>query len=136
MADAAATALQNGMTFDQLVTDQGKTPADVLLGDFTRDGMVDAAVADAAFAVKASGGTTPVVQGSFGPVIVRVTNIRAETTKTLDDVREDIRHELALAAASQEILNVHDRFEDLRASGTTLEDATKEITDGVANYKG
>jgi len=127
MADAAATALQNGTTFDQLVTDQGKTPADGLLGDFTRAGRVGAAGAAAAFAVTAGGGTTPVVQGSCGPVIVRVTNIRAETTKTLDDVREDIRHELALAAASQEILNVHDRFEDLRASGSTLEDAAKEL---------
>ena len=127
MADAAANALRNGTTFDQLVTDQGKTSADVLLGDFTRDAMVDQNVAEAAFAVKTAGGTTPVVEGAFGPVIVRVTNIRPETVKTLEEVKEDLRKDLAIAAASSEILNVHDRFEDARASGATLADAAKEL---------
>ncbi len=127
MADAAANALRSGTTFDQLVTDQGKTSADVLLGDFTRDAMVDQNVAEAAFAVKTAGGTTPVVEGAFGPVIVRVTNIRPETAKPLDEVKEDIRKDLAIAAASSEILNVHDRFEDARASGATLADAAKEL---------
>ena len=127
MADAAANALRNGTTFDQLVTDQGKTSADVLLGDFTKDAMVDQNVAEAAFAVKTAGGTTPVVEGVFGPVIVRVTNIRPETAKTLDEVKEDIRKDLAIAAAGSEILNVHDRFEDSRASGASLADAAKEL---------
>ncbi len=126
MADGAANALRNGTTFDQLVTDQGKTSADVLLGDFTKDAMVDQKVADAAFAVKAAGGTTPVVEGAFGPVIVRITNIRPETTKTLDEVKEEIRKDLAVANASSEILNVHDRFEDARANGASLADAAKE----------
>ncbi|MBN9033536.1 MAG: peptidylprolyl isomerase [Rhizobiales bacterium 63-7] len=126
MADGAANALRNGTTFDQLVTDQGKTSADVLLGDFSKDAMVDQKVAEAAFAVKAAGGTTPVVEGAFGPVIVRITNIRPETTKTLDEVKEEIRKDLAVANASSEILNVHDRFEDARANGASLADAAKE----------
>ena len=127
MADGAANALRNGTTFDQLVTDQGKTSADVLLGDFTKETMVDQKIADAAFAVKTAGGTTPVVEGAFGPVIVRITNIRPETTKTLDEVKEEIRKELAINAASNEILNVHDRFEEVRANGATLADAAKEL---------
>ena len=127
MADAAANQLAAGVSFDQLVTDQGKTAADVLLGDFTKDKMPDAAVADAAFAVTKDGGTTAVVDGSFGPVIIRVSNIKPETAKTYDEVKEEIRKDLALAAASQDLLTVHDRYEDLRASGSSLTEAASEL---------
>jgi peptidyl-prolyl cis-trans isomerase D len=48
LADAAVAELSSGTTFDQLVSDQGKTAGDVLLGDFSRDKLPDAALADAA----------------------------------------------------------------------------------------
>lgn len=127
MADAAAAELASGTPFDQLVTDQGKTAADVLLGEFTKDRIPDPAIADAAFAVTAEGATTPVVEGAFGPVILRVTNIKEDYTRTFEEVKDEIRSELATAAAVQDILNVHDRFEDLRASGATLEETAREL---------
>ncbi|MEZ2127488.1 MULTISPECIES: SurA N-terminal domain-containing protein [unclassified Sinorhizobium] len=127
LADAAEQALKTGTSFDQLVTDQGKTATDVLLGEFTKDKVPDQATADAAFAVTMDGGTTPVVQGAFGPVILRITNIKPESAKTFDEVKEEIRKQLALVNASQQIIDVHDRFEDLRASGSTLQDAAKEV---------
>lgn len=127
LAAAAETALKSGTSFDQLVTDQGKTAADVLLGDFTKDKVPDQSVADAAFAVSKDGGTTPVIDGAFGPVILRISNIKPETTKTLEEVKEDIRKQLALVNASQEVLNVHDQIEDLRNSGQSLEDIAKQL---------
>src|SRR3546814_4372632 len=108
MAEAAVAQLKDGTTtFDQLVADQGKKPADVLLGDFTRENMPDASLADAAFAVTSEGGTTPVVEGAFGPVVLRVTNITPEPHKSFDEVQQDIRQQLALSAASQDALNAH-----------------------------
>lgn len=128
MAEAAAAQLADGSaTFDQLVTDQGKTTADVLLGDFTKEKMPDQKLAEAAFAVTSEGGTTPVVDGAFGPVILRVTNIKPESTRNFEEVKGEIRQRLALSVASQEVMNVHDRFEDIRASGATLEEAAKEV---------
>ncbi len=128
MADAAAAQLADGSaTFDQLVADQGKTASDVLLGQFSRETMPDQRLADAAFAVSQEGGTTPVVEGAFGPVILRVTDITPEATKSFDEVKEEVREQLALSSASQEILNTHDRFEDVRASGATLPEAAKEL---------
>jgi peptidyl-prolyl cis-trans isomerase D len=127
LAAAAETALKTGTNFDQLVTDQGKTASDVLLGEFTKDKVPDQAVADAAFAVTKDGGTTPVVAGSFGPVILRVTNIKPESTKSFDAVKEDIRKQLAVANASQDIINVHDHIEDLRGSGSSLEDIANQL---------
>ncbi|MVA21058.1 peptidylprolyl isomerase [Agrobacterium vitis] len=123
LAETAAQTLKNGKTFDQLVADQGKTATDVLLGDFTRADIPDQKLADAAFAVAKDSDTTPVVEGAFGPVILRVSNIKPSHTKTLDEVKDQIRADLAANAAAQQINDVHDRFEDMRASGSSLEEA-------------
>lgn len=125
-ADAAAAKLAAGTTFDALVTEQGKTASDVLLGDFRKDTMPTPKMAEAAFGVKTDGGTTGVTDGIVGPVIMRVTNIKPEVVKTLDDVKEDIRKELALVLANDEIENVYKSFEDVRASGASLAEAAKQ----------
>ncbi len=126
-ADAAAAKLAAGTPFEQLVTDAGKTASDVLLGDFSRNTVPDTKIADAAFAVKANGGTTGAIEGSFGPVILRISNIVPETTKGFDEVKDSIRKDLALGLASEEVLNVHDKFEDARASGATLAEAAAQF---------
>lgn len=127
MAEAALEELLKGTSFDQLVTDQGKTAGDVLLGDFTRDRLPDPTLAEAAFAVTAEGGTTGVVDGAFGPVILRVTNIKEGRTQSLDEVKEEIREALAEQAAIADLTAVHDQFEDLRAGGSTLKEAADQL---------
>lgn len=127
MAEAALQELQNGTSFDQLVADQGKTAGDVLLGDFTQDRLPDPTLAQAAFGVTAEGGTTAVVDGAFGPVILRITNIKEGRTRSLDEVKEEIREALAESAAIADITAVHDQFEDLRAGGSTLKEAAEQL---------
>ncbi|HSX75763.1 MAG TPA: SurA N-terminal domain-containing protein [Shinella sp.] len=122
-ADAAAAKLASGTTFDAIVAEQGKTAADVLLGDFTQANVPDQKFAEPAFAVAENGGTTPVIDGTFGPIILRVTNIRPESVKTFDEVKEELRNELALSEAADGILAVHDRLEDARAEGLGLAEA-------------
>src|SRR5690606_18856356 len=131
--EAAAVQLREGdRTFDQLVADQGTTTSDVLIGEFTRENMPDPALADAAFSVSTEGGTTEVVDGAFGPVVLLEANTTSETTRTFEEVEADIREQLALSAASQEVLNAHDRFEEIRANGATLEEAARELNLEVA----
>jgi peptidyl-prolyl cis-trans isomerase D len=125
-ADAAAAKLAAGTTFDALVAEQGKTASDALLGDFRKDTMPTPAMAEAAFSVKQDGGVTPVTDGLVGPVIMRVTNIRPEVVKSLDEVKEDIRKELALVLANDEIENVYKSFEDVRASGASLAETAQQ----------
>ncbi|MGV8936997.1 MAG: SurA N-terminal domain-containing protein [Allorhizobium sp.] len=127
MADAAAEELAAGTSFDQLVSDQGKTATDVLLGDFTKATVPDAKLADAAFAVEKDGGTTPVIDGTFGPVILRVTNITQGRTRSFDEVKDEIRSALANEAAVADVMTVHDQFEDLRASGSSLAEAAAKL---------
>ncbi|MDO9415433.1 peptidylprolyl isomerase [Pararhizobium sp.] len=126
-ADAAAAKLLAGTsTFDALVTEEGKTASDVLLGDFAIDAMPDQTIAKAAFAVAADGQTTPVIQGAFGPVILRITNIKPAAVKTFDEVKEELRKEISLVQASDEIMGIHDRFEDARISGLSLQEAADQ----------
>ncbi|MDR6758209.1 peptidyl-prolyl cis-trans isomerase D [Mycoplana sp. BE70] len=125
-ADEAAAKLASGTTYDALVAEQGKMATDVLLGDFSKATMPDQTLAEAAFAIAADGGTSPVVDGMFGPVILRATNIRPENTKSFDEVKDELRNELALAQASQDLMAVHDRFEEAQANGAKLEEAASQ----------
>ncbi len=126
-ADAAAAKLSSGTSFDDLVKAEGKTSADVLLGEFSKDRVPDAKVAEAAFAVAADGGVSPVVEGAFGPVILRVTNIRPEAVRSFDEVKEELRKDIALSAASEEVMRLHDKIEDERASGAPIKEVADQL---------
>ncbi|MCO5072798.1 MAG: SurA N-terminal domain-containing protein [Rhizobiaceae bacterium] len=128
-ADAAAVAadsLKAGSTFDQLVVAEGKTMADVQLGMLTKDRVPDPAVAEAAFKLQPNE-VSPVVQGAFGPVLVRVTEITPEKVRPLAEVSGEIRKALALSEASRVLLDVHDSYEDARAGGASLMEAAKQL---------
>ncbi|UDL90368.1 SurA N-terminal domain-containing protein [Mesorhizobium sp. PAMC28654] len=125
-AKAALDSLRTGATFDKIVTAEGKTQADTLLGTLTKDKIADKAVADAAFALNVNE-VSPVVQGTFGAVLLRVTEIKPEVTKSLAEVSDQIRKDLALGEASRILLDVHDNYEDARAAGGSLADAAAKL---------
>ena len=127
--DAAQTALDSikaGATFDSIVTAQGKTAADTLLGTFAKDKVPDPAVAEAAFALQQNQ-VSPIVDGAFGPVLVRVTAITPAVVKSLAEATPEIRRELALAEANRILLDVHDNYEDSRAAGESLREAAAKL---------
>ncbi|WP_027142643.1 SurA N-terminal domain-containing protein [Mesorhizobium sp. WSM3626] len=125
-AKAALDSLKAGATFDKLVIAEGKAPADTLLGTLAKDKIADKAVADAAFALNVNE-VSQVVQGTFGPVLLRVTEIKPEVVKPLAEVSDQIRKDLALGEASRILLDVHDNYEDTRASGSSLADAAAKL---------
>jgi peptidyl-prolyl cis-trans isomerase D len=121
-AQAALESIRGGSTFEQVVEAQGKTLADARLGVFARSAVPDPAVAEAAFSLDENE-VSDVVQGAFGPAIVRVTEITPEVVRPFEEVSEEIRRDLALAEANRILLDVHDAYEDARASGQTLREA-------------
>ncbi|WFP74111.1 peptidyl-prolyl cis-trans isomerase [Mesorhizobium sp. WSM4906] len=125
-AKAAYDSLKAGATFDKIVTAEGKTQADTLLGTLAKDKIADKAVADAAFSLNANE-VSPVVQGAFGPVLLRVTEIKPQVVKPLSEVSDQIRKDLALGEASRVLLDVHDSYEDTRASGASLAQAADKL---------
>ncbi|MDF2809128.1 MAG: peptidylprolyl isomerase [Microvirga sp.] len=118
-AKAAADKIAAGTSFGDVVVERKLTPADVDLGNVSRDQIVDKAVADAAFALPQDG-TSGVINGRFGPVIVHVGAIAPGSVRPLADVAAEIRTELQVQRARQELLTKHDQIEDDRAGGSKL----------------
>ncbi|MCB1495702.1 MAG: SurA N-terminal domain-containing protein [Bauldia sp.] len=135
MAEAteAASALADGKTFDELVADRGLKPGDVDLGLITRDKILDPKVAEAAFSLDANS-VSGIVEGQFGPVIVRVTTIEPAVVQSFDEVKGTIKKELAEAHAAQEIADQFDVIEDARAGGATLSEVAANYGLDLVNY--
>lgn len=125
-ADAAHAAIAGGQSFEDAVAAAGRTMADVQLGTFAHDRVPDQKVADAAFKVTA-GGVSDVVDGSFGPVIVRATAITPETVRSYEEVAHEIRKDLALGEARRVLLDAHDQYEDARAGGASMTEAAEKL---------
>jgi peptidyl-prolyl cis-trans isomerase D len=132
-AEAASERIKGGMTFAALATKRGLKAQDLDLGTVTKSTIIDPAVADAAFALK-DGEVSAPVQGRFGAVIVAVSQIVPEDDKTFADVAPQIRNEIALARTKKIMQEVHDKIEDDRAGGSTLEEAARKLKLPVVTY--
>ena len=125
-AQAASDALASGTSFEKIVEDAGKTMSDISLGTLKKSDIPDPSIAEAAFSLDMN---TPseLVQGIFGPVLLRVTEIQPGSTKARAEVEDELRKTIALQKATQDIYETHDRLEDERAAGETLADAAKAV---------
>lgn len=121
-AEDAEKALQAGTSMEEIATGAGRTIGDVDLGTVARDAIVDPAVAEAAFAMPAPGET--VVDGRFGTVLVRVTEIVPADRQPFAEVSEEIRKEIADDNARREVLDLYDSIEDAFAGGATMQEVS------------
>jgi peptidyl-prolyl cis-trans isomerase D len=130
-AAAASRRLKEGLAFDALATELKLAAADFDLGLKSRAEIIDRAAADAAFALPVDGISDP-VQGRFGSLIVRVTAIEPGNTPALAAVTDLLRATVAQRrmttdrAVAGKVGEIHDRIEDLRASGKTLAQVAAE----------
>ena len=118
-AASAATFADAVKKTATLALPNGATRSD--LGLVLRDQLVDVAVRDEAFALPANG-YSGVVASSFGPVVLHILKIEPATVTPFDEVKAAIKKELALAHARETILDMHDKIENERASGATLDE--------------
>ena len=125
-AAAAKSKLDGGETFEALLAERNLTPQAVTLGTVARDGLNDAAVREAAFALP-DGGTSGPVKAAFGTVLVHVSQIVPAATKPFAEVAMQLKAEIATARAKRDIDGLHDKIEDARSSGKTLADAAKGV---------
>lgn len=125
-ARAASEKIKAGVTFDDLIKERNLTPGDYQLGTVTREGILDAPIAAAAFALP-QGQVSEPVQGQFTAALVRVTAIEPGSVRSLDEVREDLRRRLANDRGTQRAIRLHDEIEDARASGETLAEAAEKL---------
>ncbi len=124
-AQIALDRVRGGATFEETVAAEGKSMLDVQLGTLEKSRVADPAVAEAAFGL-AENEISGIVEGAFGPVILRVTEIEEEKVQPFEEVADNIRMELALAEAGDVLFDVHDGYEDARASGATMAEAAEK----------
>jgi peptidyl-prolyl cis-trans isomerase D len=132
-AQAAADRLRSGTSLIALAAERGLKAQDTDLGTVAKSGIVDPAVADAAFALKAGDVSAP-VQGQFGAVIVTVLKIEPEVTKSLAEVASQLRTDIAVGRAKTHMQDIHDKIEDDRAGGSTLEEAAQKLKLPLVTY--
>jgi peptidyl-prolyl cis-trans isomerase D len=125
-AAAARERIAKGASFADIAKERGLKETDIDVGMVTKAGVIDPAVADAAFALK-SGEVSAPVKGRFGTVLLQVGKIEPGNQKTFEEVAPQIKREIAESRAKTEIGNLRDKFEDERAAGSTLAEAAKKL---------
>jgi peptidyl-prolyl cis-trans isomerase D len=122
---AAKAKLASGAAFDDIVKAENKTAADVAMGDLQKKDIPDAKIGEAAFQL-AAGSVSDVIDGAFGPVIVRVSAVTAASVQPYDSVKEQIRNDIALTEANAVLLDSHDAYEDARGGGASMAAAAEK----------
>jgi peptidyl-prolyl cis-trans isomerase D len=125
-ASEASAKIKAGATFEDIAKARNLTDKDIDLGETTKAGVFDKAIADAAFALP-EGGVSDVVKGQFGPAILRVTKVVPGRVKPFEEVADNIKKDIATDRAADEAVALHDKIEDARASGKTLAEAAKSV---------
>ncbi len=125
-AQAASERIAKGASFADIVKERGLKASDTDVGMVTKAGVIDPAVADAAFALK-SGEVSAPVKGRFGTVLVQVGKIEPGSQKPYEEVAVQIKRDIAESHAMTLIGDLRDKFEDERAAGSTLAEAAKKL---------
>jgi peptidyl-prolyl cis-trans isomerase D len=125
-AQAAADRIKSGTSFGTIATERGLKEQDTDLGTVAKSSIIDPAEAQAAFALKEGEVSAP-VQGRFGVVLVTVLKIEPETTKSFAEVSGQLRNDIALDRSKTQVQDLHDKIEDDRAGGDTLEQAAEKL---------
>jgi peptidyl-prolyl cis-trans isomerase D len=125
-AKAAADKLAQGTTFQALAAERGLKESDIDLGTVAKSAVVDRDIADTAFKLKEGEVSAP-VEGRFGIAIVKVDGIEPSKTRSFEEVSSDLKRELGVERAKNEMTNVQEKIEDERLGGATLADAAKKF---------
>jgi len=123
-ARTAMDRITAGESFDAIVAERGLSLDDVDMGDMS-EAQLGAAGAPV-FALEDPGSVTGPHASPLGPALFRMNAILNAQEITFDEVREDLRIELAADTARRAIAEQVDTFEDLIAGGATVEELAAE----------
>jgi peptidyl-prolyl cis-trans isomerase D len=133
-AQTAADRIKNGAHFSEIASERGLKNQDIDLGTIPKSRIVEPAVADAAFTLQEGEVSAP-IQTRFGAALVTVLQIAPETTQPLAEATPQLRSDIALERAKSQVRNLHDKIEDDRAGGSTIEEAAAKLKLPVSTYE-
>ncbi len=133
-AQAADARIKDGLSFAALAAERNLKEADLDLGTVAKSEIIDPAVGEAAFGLKEGEVSAP-VEGRFGAVLVTVTKIEPEQAKPLAELAPQIRKDIAAERGKAEVASFHDKIEDARAGGSTLQEAAEKVKLPIVTYE-
>jgi peptidyl-prolyl cis-trans isomerase D len=126
-AEAASQKIQSGTDFTAIAKEQGLSDADFDLGTLKRDEMADATIADEAFKLEKDKVSSPVT-GTLGKVVLlRVTEIEPGEIVTIEQAKPNLEKAILKDRAEHVILDLRDKIEDERASGSKLSEVADKF---------
>ena len=126
-ARAAYDRIQAGEDFAAVAEEMtGLTAAELDFGKVTRNDLPEG-TADAVFAVTEPGTVTEPVESPFGWHLFRIREAEVSTPATFADVRDELKREVALERAYDEVFERSNALEDALAGGSTLEEAAQSL---------
>ncbi|WP_110779347.1 peptidylprolyl isomerase [Rhodopseudomonas faecalis] len=125
-AKAARAKIAEGTSFEDIAKDRGFSAADIDLGLVTKAGILDPAVASAAFTL-GSGEVSQPVTGRFGTALVKVGKIEAGSAPSFDSVVADLKRDVAVDRARAAIADLHNQIEDARGGGSSITEVAQKL---------
>jgi peptidyl-prolyl cis-trans isomerase D len=123
-ADKIEQAIKGGTDYvDAVKQITGGNP--VALGKTTKE-KLPKEIADQVFAVPA-GGTSAPLTSPFGIHIVHILSIQPGSTKSLDDVKPELKHQIALGKAGDTLDSIVKQLDDTLAGGASLDEAATKL---------
>ena len=124
-AMAAQTRIEEGVDgFDDVATARGLLPQDMDLGEVVEEDLNEAEF-EVLFAAEDLGVYGP-IESDLGPALYRINAILDANLVEFETVRDELRTELAIGRAADEIANEIERVEDFLAGGASIEDVANE----------
>jgi peptidyl-prolyl cis-trans isomerase D len=111
----ARSRITGGLSFDDLAKERNLNLSDVDLGLITKSAIIDAAIADAAFALP-SGEISQPIKGQFGVALVRIGKIEPGVTPTYESM-----------AARVKVAEIQNKMEDERGGGSNVVEASQKL---------
>jgi len=118
LADSAYAKLQAGLSFEELVQEQGQKLEDIRFGPLERSEL-PSMTASEIFALP-QGEVSPVINDLAGPVLVRINDTTPAHVPSIEEISETLRHDLALMQAANSLRQTEREIEDARSEGATL----------------
>jgi peptidyl-prolyl cis-trans isomerase D len=120
-AEKAYAELSKAKDFSAAAAKAGFPATDIDLGLLTRAEMIDPKIADAAFSLKKGELSRP-VEGQFSVVLLRISEIEGGKRRSFDEVKAEIRDNIAAERVAQQLQSLHEQVEAGRSKGTPLKE--------------
>jgi peptidyl-prolyl cis-trans isomerase D len=123
-AETARSQVAAGTPFEDVAKEHNLSAVD--LGLVAKSGILDPAIADAAFALPAGEVSQP-VQGRFGVALVKVGTIQPAIEPDYASVAPEIKKELATERARNQVAELRNKMEDERGGGASVVEAAQKL---------